>query len=99
MLKKSTQYALRSLVFVQLTNLEGRRPGVAEIAGEIDAPVAFTAKILHTLTRQGLLDSAKGRGGGFFFTDNQSDLSIFKLIHVMEGDRWSHPMRIWAKEL
>jgi Rrf2 family protein len=89
MLTKSTQYALRSLVFVQLRNWDGFRPGVAEIAKEIDAPVAFTAKILHTLARHGLLESAKGRGGGFFFSHNQSDLSIFKVIHVMEGDRWS----------
>lgn len=86
MLSKSTEYAVRALVFVQLQNWMGKRPGVAEISKEIEAPAAFSAKILHTLTTHKLLNSMKGRGGGFYFTDNRSDLSIYKVILVMEGD-------------
>ena len=86
MLSKSTEYALRALIFVQLQNLMENRPGVAEIAKEIEAPVAFSAKILHTLTSRKLLNSMKGRGGGFYFSDNQAELSVFDIILVMEGD-------------
>ncbi|MDF1573700.1 MAG: Rrf2 family transcriptional regulator [Bacteroidales bacterium] len=86
MLSKSTEYAIRSLVFIQVQNWMEKRPGVAEIAKEIEAPTAFTAKILHTLTTHGLLNSMKGRGGGFFFTDNQSELTIYEIILVMEGN-------------
>ncbi|MEZ5071524.1 MAG: Rrf2 family transcriptional regulator [Bacteroidales bacterium] len=86
MLSKSTEYAIRALVFIQLQNWTGRRPGVAEVAREIDAPAAFTAKILHILTTQRLLLSMKGRGGGFFFPGMESDLSIHRVILVMEGD-------------
>jgi Rrf2 family protein len=87
MLSKSTEYGIRALVFIQLQNWENRRPGVAETAKEIEAPVAFTAKILHQLTTHQLLESMKGRGGGFFFKDNQSDLSLYDVILVLEGDR------------
>ncbi|MFV0265718.1 MAG: RrF2 family transcriptional regulator [Draconibacterium sp.] len=90
MLAKSTEYAIRALVYVQLKNWEGKRPGVVEIAREIEAPEAFSAKILQTLTRHQLLDSAKGRGGGFFFNDEQTQLSLYKIIHVMEGDGCFH---------
>jgi Rrf2 family protein len=86
MLSKSTEYAIRALVFVQLQNLEQKRPGVNEIAKEIEAPVAFSAKILHILTTHKLLHSMKGRGGGFFFTDNQTDLTFYDVILAMEGD-------------
>jgi Rrf2 family protein len=86
MLAKSTEYAIRGLVFVQLQNWMGQRPGVTEIAREIEAPAAFSAKILHTLTTHKLLHSMKGRGGGFYFTDNQSALTIYEIILVMEGD-------------
>ena len=55
MLTKSTEYAIRALVFIQLKNSEDIRPGVAEIAQEIEAPVAYSAKILQTLTKKGLL--------------------------------------------
>ncbi len=86
MLSKSTEYAIRALVFIQLKNWENRRPGVEEIAREIEAPVSFTAKILQTLTKHKLLGSMKGRGGGFAFEENQSQLSMYDVIHVMEGD-------------
>ena len=86
MLSKSTEYAMRALVFVQLCNWEQKRPGVGEIAKEIEAPEAYTAKILQTLTKNKLLNSMKGRGGGFFFNENQSSLTLYDVIHVVEGD-------------
>ena len=86
MLSKSTEYATRALIFVQLQNWMGKRPGVLEIANEIESPTAFTAKILHILTTHKLLNSLKGRGGGFFFTDNQAELTVYEIILVMEGD-------------
>jgi Rrf2 family protein len=87
MLTKSTEYAIRALIYVQLQNWKEFRPGVAEIALEIETPTAFTAKILHQLTSRGILESMKGRGGGFFFPDNSSDLSLYQVILLMEGDR------------
>ena len=90
MLTKSTEYAIRALVYVQLKNWENKRPGVGEIAKEIEAPEAFSAKILQTLTKHKLLDSMKGRGGGFFFTEYQSNLTLYDVIHVMEGDSCFH---------
>jgi Rrf2 family protein len=87
MLTKSTEYAIRALVFIQLQNWKELRPGVPEIAREIEAPTAFTAKILHALASRGVVESMKGRGGGFFYADNQSDLSLYQVVMVMEGDR------------
>lgn len=90
MLSKSTEYAIRALVYVQLRNWEQKRPGVGEIAKEIEAPEAYTAKILQMLTKNKLMDSMKGRGGGFFFNDNKSNLSLYEVVHVMEGDACFH---------
>lgn len=86
MLSKSTEYAIRALVFIQLRNWEQKRPGVDEIAREIEAPQPYTAKILQILAKHKLVDSAKGRGGGFFFGENQSKLTLYDVIHVLEGD-------------
>ena len=86
MITKSTKYAIRALVYIQLQNWQKKRPGVPEIAREIEAPEAYSAKILHTLTTHKLLDSMKGRGGGFFFFENQSDLTLYQVILIMEGD-------------
>ena len=86
MLTKSSKYAIRALVFIQIQNWNKQRPGALEIAREIDAPIAFLAKILQTLVKKELLVSQKGRGGGFFFAENESGLSLYDVIHAMEGD-------------
>lgn len=86
MLLRATEYAIRALVFIQLKNWEEKRPGVVEVAKEIEAPEAFTAKVLQTLSKQQLIESMKGRGGGFFFPDNQSNLTLYDVILKMEGD-------------
>ncbi|MFB6319470.1 RrF2 family transcriptional regulator [Saccharicrinis sp. FJH54] len=98
MLSKSTEYAIRALVFIQLRNWEKQRPGVLEIAQEIEAPAAYTAKILQTLTKHRLLDSMKGRGGGFHFSETQTALRLFDVIHVMEGDAWFYKCGFGLKQ-
>jgi len=86
MFNKETEYALRGLVYIQLQNLKGRRPGTAEVAKEIEAPPFFTAKILQRLVRAGFLESLKGKGGGFFFDPEKSDLPVVQLVSAIEGD-------------
>lgn len=87
MFNKETEYALRGLVYIKLQNLKNRRPGTAEIAKEIEAPPFYTAKILQRIVRVGLLESLKGKGGGFFFDENKPDLPLVKLITATEGDK------------
>ncbi len=86
MLAKSTEYAIRALVYIQLQRCKNRRPGVIEVAREIETPRPFTAKILQTLAKHKLVNSSKGRGGGFFFTNDQDDISLYEVIMVMEGN-------------
>lgn len=86
MFNKETEYAMRSLVYIQVENNKGRRPGISEIAGEIDAPLFYTAKILQRMVRQGFVQSRKGRGGGFFFDSSRADLKIRDVIKAVEGD-------------
>jgi Rrf2 family protein len=87
MFNKETEYALRGLVYIKLQNLKGRRPGTAEVSKEIEAPPFFTAKILQRLVRLGLLESIKGKGGGFFFDPDKPELQLVKLVSATEGDR------------
>jgi Rrf2 family protein len=85
MFNKETEYALRGLVYIQHQNNEGRRPGIAEIAQEIEAPPFYTAKILQRMVRQGFVQSLKGKGGGFYFDKNNAPLPLKDLIVSIEG--------------
>ena len=88
MLSKATEYAIRALVYIKIQNDKEEKPGFREIAGEIEAPEQFTAKILQNFTRNGLLHSGKGRGGGFFFEQGEEQLTIHAIIQIMEGNNY-----------
>ena len=88
MLAKSTEYAIRALVYIELQNRDGIRPGVKQIAREIASPEAYTGKFMQVLSKQGLIRSMKGRGGGFFFDNKIRPLNLQKIIRVLEGDAY-----------
>jgi Rrf2 family protein len=87
MLGKTTEYAIRALVYIYIQNQKGKRPGYKEIAKEIDSPEQFTAKVLQNLARVQMVSSMKGRGGGFYFEESKSTLSLYEVIKVVEGEK------------
>jgi Rrf2 family protein len=87
MFSKETEYALRSLVYIQLQNDRNRRPGIDEIAEEIEAPKFYTAKILQRMVKHGVIQSIKGRGGGFYFEKDKAEVPIKELISLTEGNK------------
>ena len=87
MFNKETEYALRSLVYVQVQNMKGFKPGIAEIAQEVDAPLFYTGKIMQRLVKQGFLTSVKGKGGGFIFDKRKPDISLKMIIQAVEGEK------------
>ena len=87
MFNKETEYALRGLVYVQVQNLKGLKPGIVEISQEIDAPLFYTGKIMQRLVKQGFLLSMKGKNGGFFFDEKKVDLPIRNVIQAIEGEK------------
>ena len=88
MFSKQTEYAIRGLVYILMENKNGRRPGFKEIAREIDSPEQYLAKILQVLTKQELIRSVKGRGGGFFFAHPHQPLPLFDVIKITEGEKF-----------
>lgn len=60
----TAQYALRALVCVARHN--GDKPILAkEIAAQTGVPLHYLSRVLRDATRVGLLESARGVGGGF----------------------------------
>ncbi|MDZ7777824.1 MAG: Rrf2 family transcriptional regulator [Bacteroidales bacterium] len=76
---------MRALVAISMENENGRRPSFREVAGLIDAPEQYVAKILQVFTKRGYLKSVRGRGGGFFFPEDKNDIRLFDIIVLMEG--------------
>lgn len=57
-----------------------------EIAGKINSPVAFTAKILQILSREGLLLSSKGASGGFQLSAPAREINLAHIVIAIDGN-------------
>ena len=80
----ATRYAIRAVC--HLAHLEqGTRAQVKEISEALDIPQAFLSKILQDLARKGVLESAKGPGGGFSLNCSPSDTDLYTLVEAVEG--------------
>ncbi|MBC5994505.1 RrF2 family transcriptional regulator [Pontibacter cellulosilyticus] len=85
MLSKTTEYALRAIVYIALHNDGGHKVGIKEVANELDLPQPFTGKILQDLVRKGVIASAKGPGGGFYLHKPASDVTILEVVRHIDG--------------
>lgn len=87
MFSKSTEIALRAVIFIAQKTAEGGNLGLEEIAKGLNSPKSFTAKILQKLTAgNGLISSVRGPNGGFYITDKNRKKPVRAIIRLMEED-------------
>lgn len=65
MLSHTAEYALRAVLYLAQSEDADRFVQVGEIAPALRIPRNYLSKILHLLTRHGVLVSTRGRLGGF----------------------------------
>lgn len=85
MISKSCKYAIRAAVFLASQAGNNKKLGVKEIADEIEAPAAFTAKILQNLNKYKIVTSLKGPYGGFYCEAYQLDLPVIDIVNAIDG--------------
>ena len=56
-----------------------------EIVKKCEIPEQMGLKILTKLTKNGLLNSVKGKNGGFYFPLENLDISLFDIINIFDG--------------
>ena len=55
-----------------------------EVAAELDVPANYLSKILHTLSRAGLVNSERGPGGGYRLARPADRLSIADVVGAID---------------
>lgn len=58
---------------------------IAEIAKKKRIPLKFLENILLELKKAGMLDSKKGKGGGYFFKEDPANIKLAKVMRLIEG--------------
>lgn len=83
-LSKKTQYTLRALY--SLSQNYGKGPTLsARIAKDEVIPQDFLENILLNLKREGLVSSKKGKGGGYTLLFPPDQITLGRVIRLMEG--------------
>ena len=83
MFSNSTKYAIRTLLF--LAGHPAIKYTVEEIGTVLDIPIPYLSKVLQQLSRNEIISSSKGRGGGFYLTRQNMKKKLIDVIMVMEG--------------
>ncbi|MBT8276743.1 MAG: Rrf2 family transcriptional regulator [Bacteroidia bacterium] len=85
MLTKSSKYAVRAISYLVVNSSENQKILVKDISNDLQLPKPFLSKILQRLSAKDYISSSKGRGGGFYVTEDQLDHSILDIIIEVEG--------------
>lgn len=84
MLSKKTQYAFQALSY--MAQQKGNEPIlIAEIAKKKKIPLKFLENILLLMRKDGILESKKGKGGGYYFNEKPSQISLARVIRLLDG--------------
>jgi Rrf2 family protein len=84
MLSHKAQYAFRALTY--LVNKYDEGPVlISEIARKKKIPLKFLENILLELKHAGILESKKGKGGGYYIKENPSKTSVASIVRIVDG--------------
>lgn len=84
MISKRTKYGLKALGY--LAEQYGKGPVlIAEIAAQKKIPLKFLENILLQLKQSNILESKKGKGGGYMLATHPKKISLASIYRIIEG--------------
>lgn len=84
MLSKKAQYAIKALSY--LASKHVHEPIlISEIASQKKIPLKFLENILLELKKANILESKKGKGGGYFLKSSPEHTSLAAVIRIVDG--------------
>ena len=84
MLSKKSQYAFKALTYLTEKYEEGPIL-ISEISRKKKIPLKFLENILLELKRAEILDSKKGKGGGYFLKKDPAKVKLATIIRLVNG--------------
>lgn len=86
MLSQKTRYALKALTLLTDYQREHDKPmSILELAEQGRLPQKFLEAILLELKNNGILQSKKGKGGGYFLGRPADGIMIGDVVRILEG--------------
>ena len=83
-LTRYTDYGLRTLIYLALLP-HGRRARIDEISSTYGISRNNVNKIVHQLGKAGIIETKRGKGGGFYLKRAPQELNIGDLVILLEN--------------
>jgi Rrf2 family protein len=84
MLSKRSKYAIKALLALA-DHERGEPVRIADLAHEEQIPPKFLELILLGLKNQGILQSRKGKGGGYLLARDPADIYLGQIVRMFDG--------------
>jgi len=83
LITRNTDYAVRALGCIA----EQKQEVISadQLVKSLNMPRPFLRKILQTLNKKGLLDSSKGKGGGFTLAVPPGEITLTDVMEIFQG--------------
>jgi Rrf2 family protein len=90
MITLTGEYALRAMAY--MAQLEpGEYTLVRDIGKNLDIPINYLGKVMLALAREGILESQRGRNGGFRLARPAKSIRLFEILAAVEPvKRYEH---------
>lgn len=85
MLSLTCKTAIKAVIYLATKFESGEKAGVKEIAEYIDASEHTVGKVLQTLVKENVINSAKGPTGGFYMNARQLIQPIINVVLAIDG--------------
>ena len=85
MLSLTCKTAIKAVIYLASKFESGDKAGIIEIAEFINASEHTVGKMLQTLVKDDVINSAKGPTGGFYISEKQKNQPIIKIIDAFDG--------------
>ncbi len=81
-LNRDTDYAIRALLY--MAKAPQQISSVKALVDDLRMPRAFSRRLLQVLSREGILQSSKGKGGGFRFKKSPARIKLKDLVEIFQ---------------
>ena len=82
LINRDTDYAIRALLYLKGTARESI--SADRLVTEMLMPRAFARRLLQVLSREGILRSRPGKGGGYAFRKKPANITLRELVEVFQ---------------
>jgi Rrf2 family protein len=81
---KKCEYALQAILLMAASESDCICPA-EEISKKLNIPKEFISKILQSLTESGMIESKKGKAGGFKLAKHPSKIKLIDIVEAVDG--------------